>query len=217
MTPVPFAHQIAMAEPAVEPLLVALADAFSPVDDAAVHDHVGRLAERLRHVAPDPAAQLAALGSRVVAGFRRPNRRVLAGDLDDLLLPTVLQGRRGDELLVAAAAVAAAHRLGWDVGVLCAEDRVFVGHDGLEEPLVVSPRDRGRLLDVRDVTGADVFWVEPHGLADRVLERVAERARDLGLHHVALRAAELALALPVEPREHLVRAVALARVRARFN
>ncbi len=207
-----------MGEPAVEPLLLGLADAFVPVDAEAAHDHIGALAGRLSGVPDDPAAQVAAIGARILASFQRPGRLSCPSTIDDLLLPRVLDEARGDDLLVAAAAVVAGHRRGWDVGVVRTGDRVLVAHAGLLA-VVASVADDGRLVDARDIAseGEDLWWCEPHGLAELVLDRTAARADDLGLHHVALRAAELACALPAAPREHLARAVRLARVRARFN
>ncbi|HEV7773658.1 MAG TPA: hypothetical protein VGO48_10270 [Conexibacter sp.] len=73
------------------------------------------------------------------------------------------------------------------------------------------------LLDARDLDERSLAWQCAHEAASLLLRLLLERTRQLGLLVAELRAAELCLALPVEPDEHERLEHQLAVVRARLN
>lgn len=214
-----FAAQAARAHPSLEGLLGALAvEVREYVPPGLVRLGIDRLSRRLRRTDPDPATALEALGARVVAGFRVVGPGESASDLDALRPDVVLDRREGDALLVAALAVAAGRRHGWDVGVVLTEDGgVHVGHQDLDAPYVVAVREQGRLVDASELGEGDLWWATPHAVVRALVERLADRAPRLGDVGVHVRALELALTLPADPVDRGRQTVELARARAALN
>lgn len=114
------------------------------------------------------------------------------GDHDDLLLPTVLQTRRGHPLMIAIIGCEVARRAGFASGVYSSRTRWFIG---LEQS--------GRLLmldaGLRDGSGrpAQVIAHCRHELAYCTLTGLSRSFADRGRLQSAVRATRLKLALPL--------------------
>lgn len=137
--------------------------------------------------------QLAALGG-VLCKFQAATDPI---DLDDLLLPAVLERGSGDPAVLAAIGAEVGRRAGMAFGVLsegCA--RVLVGRRGRTGPLALDPttsRPVGRGTDRQRLT-----WRCAHQVAFLLLGRIGERAAEARDLAAAERAARMRLALPVD-------------------
>lgn len=157
----------------------------------------------------DPVHELAC-----VAGVVRD--RLAADPAGPLSLTEGLWAGGGHPLMVAGAAVSAAHRRGLRIALVGHARRVWLAHAGAESTMVVSPADATSVFDARSL-GVDLRWHCAHELGGLVLAAVRERAERHGDLTTAMRAAELRTALPLNDVAARADRHHLERLRARLN
>lgn len=196
---------------------LALAGEFGEVDLVAAEQGIARRSAALAHAAHlEPEAQLQAAGhafrGTLVARFVRED-----GRFGDLHLDRVLEHGRGHPLVCAIAGIECARWAGVPLGLVASAKGIYVGRPRAESTLLLDPAGGWRLVDARTLNDPDLAWHCPHEAAGRVLALIGARAERTGLLPVRLRAAELALSLPLcdEPLDAL--RTDLAHVRARLN
>ena len=202
-------------EPPHAELALALAAEFRPVDDQAVERELQRLAERLAALAPTHALEaLQWVGVLVRGRIAAPRHRLL--DDADFMLDAVLATGRGQPVMQAVVAVETGRRNGVPLGIVSDGRRHFVAHRALREPLVLdfaSPRGLRPASQLR----RDLDWHCAHQVSCAVLDNLSCRAAESGDLGRAIRAAELKLELPFDPRTRELASSDLRSLRARLN
>ena len=112
---------------------------------------------------------------------------------------------------------AAGQRRGWSVEVVAGDRRAVVAHTALDAELVLSPRYHGRIVEAADLEDDELAWCCAHEVAGALIDRLDERAARIGQTVMLERVRELALSLPLTPREMQARRVALHRARSAWN
>lgn len=217
MQPPPFRSVSGLERTSHGALGLALAAEFDSVDLPAAEEAIGCLAARLSLPADATAVdQLVAAGHAFrVALVAAPPRH--DGGFDDLRLDRVLAAGRGNVTVCAVAAIEAARWAGVRLGLVASKHGVYVGHPGAEDPLVLSPGESWCVRDARHLDDPDLAWHCPHEAAGMVLGQMRARAQRVGRVDVDLRAAELALDLPLHEGSRERLRGELARVRSRMN
>lgn len=210
----PFAVQAVSSSASPAGLALALAAEFDAVGPHTGFAELDALAAALAPArAHVPREQLQACAELIASRFAVAEG---GASLEDLLLHRVLEACRGHRLPIAIAVVAAARGAGIPLGVIGGRGELYLAHAALPEALAIDPRTPDRLVDLAARLDG-LAWCCAHELAGLTLDRIAERAEQTGQLTWGLRAAQLRLALPVDPqvRERMERE--LARVRAQLN
>ena len=193
---------------------MALAAEFRPVDDQAVERELQRLAERLAALTPRHALEpLQWVGVLVRGRIAAPPRRLL--DDADFMLDVVLATSRGQPVMQAVVAVETGRRNGVPLGIV-SDGRHFVAHRALREPLVLDFAAPRGLRPASQLRG-DLDWHCAHQVSCAVLDNLSCRAAESGDLGRAIRAAELKLELPFDPRTRELASSDLDSLRARLN
>lgn len=215
---IPFQTLSNADRPAPGELTIALGAEFATPDAVALDAAVARIAADLAPLAgAEPERQLLLAEAVFARHLHAEEPPLRATGIADLLPHEAACRGRGHELAVAAIALEAARRAGVRLGLVACPDAVFIGHPGLSAPVLLAAAPDWHLLDARDLDEPSLAWQCAHEAASLLLGLLLERARRLGLLAAELHAAELCLALPVEPDEHERLERQLAAVRARLN
>lgn len=210
--PTAFARLACGSCPALDRFLLALAAEFRPVDPDGALLALDRLAldvglaEELA-----PGDQLDALAAAL--GHLRPRP---ADGVEAIALDRVLATGCGHPMLLAAIHVLVARRSAIPMGVLLAAGRPLVAHMLAGEVLVLDPAAAARRVP-EELLPADARWRCPHQVAYGALTSLAGAALERGDVPLAVRAAELRLALPCDADSRLVLERELERLRARLS
>ena len=206
----PFDHVLRLPGAQPEDLALAIASEFAPVDPAAAHERLDRLALGLDPIAARPAADRALALVEALAV-----RRGLGCDLrsgpDALLLDRVLVRRRGHPLALAIVYGAVARRLGFEL-VTVGVERLAILADPSSTPTVVfDPSGRMRRPPPA------IRWLCPHVVGAMMLEGLATRYLERGEIRTSIHALELAMALPLGASARARAQRSLTALRARLN
>lgn len=136
----------------------------------------------------------------------RPDR-----DPEALMLDRVIEERAGHPLALAAIYTAVARRCGVQLYPVRCGSMLVLADRGEERTLIIDPVPGGRRLD------GELGWVCPHVVAKLLLDAIASRHRERGDIARAIRAAELRLELPLDPRARERDELELRQLRARLN
>jgi hypothetical protein len=176
---------------------------------SATRRSLGVLARGLVDVGDEPGAQLEAL--RGLAARALSPRRDGA-----FLLPEILRDGRGHPVGVAVALVAIAQRMGWRVGLVGHNLRLFVAHRALGPSAILDPARVDALIDPRTLS-ADLSWRCAHEATGVVLRHVTTAAERSGDLTRGLRASALLLALPVDDSSRAAQSAVHQRLLSRLN
>ncbi|MFT4033943.1 MAG: hypothetical protein QM679_00030 [Patulibacter sp.] len=225
-----FTDLVTSGEPDLAPLLLAFSEEIgrsmaTPDDERAIRsdrlrEWIARRAAALAALGErSPSAQLAALHRHVCLGLDTAAARPLDTRLRDLRPDYVCRSGAGHPAVATALVAAAAQEAGRPVDVivspstetmlLAVRDHPEAGAIEYGAGVLMPARELGDRLDLR--------WVCAHEVAAILLELVALRAAELGLHpaHVAARAMGTKLPLEFTARQRLD--VQLARARSAYN
>jgi regulator of sirC expression with transglutaminase-like and TPR domain len=200
--------------PSYADLVLALAGEFHDADV----DGAERALRRLEAMIADtmeatPNEQLGEVAATVAGQIAPPPRRP-RGD-EDVMLDAVLTNGRGQPVILTVIAAEVAARQGMRLGIVSDGRRHMLAHRDAEEPLVADFA-AGRLRHPEELR-ADLCWHCSHQVASALLSTLEERAVARGDLSRAMRAAELQLALPLDPDAHGHARVNLFGLRARLN
>lgn len=197
--------------PRHEDVLIAIDQAFGRDGTAAVDGALDELAGLLpaAAVGEDPLHELACVAGVI-------HHRFVADEDGPLSLSETLAGGGGHPLILAGAALAAAHRRFLRIALVGQARRVWLAHAAATTPHVVDPRDAATTFDGRTL-GIDLRWRCAHELGGLVISAIRERAERQGDLTTALRAAELRLDLPLSETAARADRRHLQRLRARLN
>lgn len=205
-------------EPAIDELALSLAAEFRDVDEVAAFTRLDELGEEVaveRATRTGPRAGLDAL--REVLGVRHG----YAGDQrgydhpHNSMLDLVLERRRGLPILLSVLYLATARRAGISLSGVGLPGHYVVGNLATDPPLLIDPFSGGVALQTpwrREIRA----W-GAHETALRILNNLVgsfERRADLAR---TIQAAELRLALPLEPARLESLRIELGALRARLN
>ncbi|MEA2297726.1 MAG: hypothetical protein QOF77_662 [Solirubrobacteraceae bacterium] len=213
-----FATVVALGDPPLDQLALALAGEFGAVDAEAALERLERLGEEIASVAGgsrDPEAEVEAV--RTVLGTRHGfvGDRADYDHPDNSMLDRVLARRTGLPIVLSVVYVEAARRAGITVAGVGLPGHFVVGHFGHVPPLLLDPFAGGTRLEVAG--GGEVEPWSAHQTALRMLNNLVgsyQRRHDLSR---AIRAAELRLSLPLEDRDRSAFAAELQSLRAILN
>jgi hypothetical protein len=215
--PHPFRAVSGLAHTSHGALALALSAELGDVDLDTVDAELDRLARRVAPAARAGAARRLGAAGLGLRGAQTPAPPRRTGDLDDLRLDRVVLSGRGNLVLCALAGIEVARRAGLELGLVASKTGAFVGDPRAGAPWLLSPARDWTLVDARELGDPSLAWYCPHEGTGIVLGLLAARAERCGLVGVQLRAAELALALPVHADAQARLEDELARVRARMN
>lgn len=136
----------------------------------------------------------------------RPER-----DPEGLMLDRVLADRSGHPLALAVLHVAIARRSGLELFPVACGDLLLLADRSGDRPVVIDPVPGGRRLD------RELGWVCPHVVAKMLLDAIGSLHLERGDLPRAIRAAELRLKLPLDPRTRERHLTALRGLHARLN
>ena len=214
----PFLAVAARPDARVDDLALSLAAEFRDVDETAVMgalDDLGEEVAAARAALEGPDAGLVALRQvlGVRHGFSGDRRRY--DDPKNSMLDIVLERRRGLPILLSVLYVATARRAGISLCGIGLPGHYVVGDLSGEPPRIIDPFAGGEPL--MPESRRDVRAWSPHETALRILNNlVASFGRRADLAR-SIQAAELRLALPLEPaRMHAMR-IELGALQARLN
>ena len=218
VAPEPFALLAAQPATPVDELALALAAEFGGVDDVSVRARLDELAGEValqRAPAGEPGAGTAAL--REVLGVRHGFR----GDREDYddprnsMLQLVLERRLGLPISLSVLYVAVARRADITLSGVGLPGHFIVGDLGAVPPVLLDPFTGGTVLSAQPPAGARAW--SAHEIALRMLNDLVGsygRRGDLGR---TIQAAQLRLALPLEPSAAEPLRAELRALRARLN
>ncbi|MEA2219004.1 MAG: hypothetical protein QOJ35_1630 [Solirubrobacteraceae bacterium] len=212
----PFIVLAAQPEPPVEELALALAAEFREIDEAAAIATLDELGAQVAHAAAGgPLAGIDAL--REVLGVRYGFR----GDGESYdhplnsMLDVVLERRRGLPIALSVVYVGAARRAGIALHGVGLPGHYVVGDFSAGPPRLADPCAGGTPIEAE--SPRDVRPWGPHETALRMLNNlVASYGRRADLVRT-IQAAELRLALPLQPPLAEAMRVELGALRARLN
>lgn len=210
--PPSFTARAAAACPGHAELALSLAAEFGPVDVAAADAQLDLVAVELAGARSlPPVEQLGALAA-VMRAFAVVEPHIGSRDLR---VDSALDAWEGHPLALVPIAVDAAQRAGLAVGVIGDGAQYMVAHREVEEPVALEFGSAGP--GVREADQSTMTWRCAHQLCFTtlgVLINRGTRGGDLGL---ALRAAELRLALPLGDDARRCQEGLLERLRAGLN
>jgi hypothetical protein len=214
LSPIPFALHAAQACVPHAELATSLAGAFHAVDAEAVDDRIDQLAAELIGPPPDdPLEQLQA----VADVLRLPVApRPKAGDrVGPLMIDVALDERVAHPLTRAILAVDIGRRHGFEVGLVSNGAVHCVGHEQLDEPLLLRC-DSAAIVDAHTIP-ATLQWRCSHEACALLLDELEDRWLRWNRIEEALLAAQLRLRLPLDADCAQDARVQVERVRARLN
>lgn len=191
MTCMPFAALTRCPGISCLELQLAIAGEFGCADTVATHGLLDDLARGLFDVADSPPE----IQANALLGLMTGDMRFTAhtdGERDDLLVPRVLQTRRGHPLTLAIIACELARRAGISTGVYSSPARWFIGLQTEQQLLLL---DAGLI----DGSGRPPLVIAHcrHELAFCTLTGLSRSLEDHGQLQAARRATRLKLALPL--------------------
>ena len=200
--------------PSYADLALALAGEFHDVDVDGAERALRRLEEMIAVAAEgDPNEQLGEVAATVAGQIAPPRRR--PREDEDFMLDVVLAEGRGQPVILTVIAAEVAARQGMRLGIVSDGRRHLLAHRDADEPLVADFA-AGRLRHPLELR-ADLCWHCSHQVASALLTTLEERALERGDLPRAMRAAELQLALPLDPDARCDARVNLFGLRARLN
>jgi regulator of sirC expression with transglutaminase-like and TPR domain len=213
-----FATLATLPDPPVDELALALAAEFREIDDDEVRgqlDELGEEVARERALRDGPQAGAGALREvlGVRHGFRGDRRRY--DHPNNSMLDMVLERRRGLPIALSVVYVATARRAGIALHGVGLAGHFVVGDFETARPLLLDPFDGGVALAID--SPRDVRPWGAHETALRMLNNLVgsfDRRADLMR---AIKAAELRLELPLDPRQAEALGIELGSLRARLN
>jgi regulator of sirC expression with transglutaminase-like and TPR domain len=137
-------------------------------------------------------------------------------DPDNSMLDVVLARRRGLPILLSVVYIEVARRAGIRLAGVGLPGHFIVGHFGCDPPVLLDPFSGGARIDAR-ASGSSIRPWHPHEIAARMLNNMVasyQRRSDLTL---AIRAAQMRLALPVEGPLRDTMNAELRALQARLN
>jgi hypothetical protein len=198
-------------------IALALAAEFGPVEVDRADDALDALAVA---IAPgrcgDPTGDLMAAGD-ALASLLVVDRSIGRPDVDDLLVPPILESGTGHELALVQVAVEAGRRAGIPLRAVASRDHLYVAHEHGVDGILLSPRHEWRAIDAADLDEGGLVGRCSHEVAYLVLGEILRRARGTGVLPTALVASELRLKLPIEESTRDRLRVDHARLRAQLN
>ena len=205
-----FAEIVKLTGVPLEQVALAMAGEFRRVDASEALIRLDLIASELGDLAGLSATTRAQslvefLDCRV--GFTaRPDR-----DPDALMLDRVIEERAGHPLALAIIHAAVARRCGVQLFPVGCGSKLVLADRGEERTVIIDPVPGGRRLE------GELGWVCPHVVAKMLLDATAIRHRERGDIARAIRAAELRLQLPLDPRARERHELELRRLRATLN
>lgn len=210
--PPSFTDRAAAACPGHAELALALSAEFGPFDVAAADARLDLVAVELADSRSlPPLEQLGALADAMRA-FAVVEPHIGSRDLR---VDRVLGAWEGHALALAPIAVEAGRRAGIPVGVIGDGARHLVAHRAVEEPVALDFEPAGPRICAADE--ATMTWRCAHQLSFTTLGVLVNRGTRGGDLALALRAAELRLALPLGDDVRRCQEGLLERLRARLN
>ncbi len=214
----PFLALAALPEPPIDELALSLAAEFREVDETAavtVLDELGDEVADARRSLSGPRAGVDALrevlGGR--HGFSGDERRY--DHPQNSMLDVVLERRRGLPILLSVLYLATARRAGIPLCGVGLPGHYVVGDLRCDPPLLIDPFAGGEPVTAQ--SRRDVRAWGSHETALRILNNlVASFGRRADLMR-SIQAAELRLALPLEPSRIDLLRIELGALRARLN
>lgn len=191
MTLVPFPIQAASECPPLDTLLLAAAAEFRPVEVRRTRAALDRLAARLHARAnpeADPIAHANAVVDLLVSERLRTARRASP---ENAMLDRVAVRGEGHPALLSVLCVEAGRRAGLPLAPIGTPDRVLVGVNRGDRPLIVDPGEG------RGCPPPGIAWQCAHEVAFVVLSELARLSAMCGRLGDAIRGAELRGRLPV--------------------
>ncbi len=214
----PFIALAALPEPPIDALALSLAAEFHDVDEAAavtLLDELGEEVVQARGGLSGPRAGVDALREvlGVRHGFSGDEQRY--DDPHNSMLDLVLERRRGLPILLSVLYLATAQRAGIRLCGVGLPGHYVVGDLTMDPPLLIDPFAGGE--PVTPQSRRDVRAWGAHETALRILNNlVASFQRRADLMRT-IQAAELRLALPLEPSRIETLRIELGALRARLN
>ncbi|MEH3052541.1 MAG: hypothetical protein PGN13_00840 [Patulibacter minatonensis] len=225
-----FADLMAREEPALAPLLESLSDEIATASAIPVEERVirrDRLAEwtageadRLEALRGcTPSVRLDELHRGVAAQFEMGAKSPRDTRLRALRPEEVCARRSGHPVVVAALVAAVAEQAGLPIGIATSASGgpVLLAHRGAPQAGAII-FGAGERVDVDEVAEQGRWrWICAHEVAAVLLELMAERSRELGLHPVHVAARRLTTLLPLARQARERGRVDLARAMAAYN
>lgn len=214
----PFLAVAARPEPPIDTLALALAAEFREVDEGAAVTRLDKLGEEVveaREAFSGPGSGIDALREVLAVrhGFSGDERRY--DHPQNSMLDVVLERRRGLPILLSVLYLAIAQRAGIPLCGVGLPGHYVVGDLRPGPPVLIDPFADGK--PVSPQSWRDVRAWGPHETALRILNNlVASFGRRADLVRT-IQAAELRLALPLEPSSVEVLRIELDALRARLN
>jgi regulator of sirC expression with transglutaminase-like and TPR domain len=214
----PFLALAVQPEPPIEELALSLAAEFRDVDEAAATTLLDELAEEVmqaRAALHGPHAGIEALREVLAVRHHFDGDRKNYDDPGNSMLDIVLRRRRGLPILLSVLYLATARRAGISLAGVGLPGHYVVGDLSLQPPLLIDPFDGGTRIVAESPRDVRVWG--PHETALRILNNLVGsygRRADLGR---TIQAAELRLALPLEPQRQAALRIELGALRARLN
>lgn len=171
--------------PPHEAIGLALAEDLGQTGCDEARERIGELAETLP-AASNPKSRLAAMASL-------NGEQLRPSTTGAFLLPRALYGGHPAGVAIAAAAVAS--RVGYGIGLVGHNDRLYLAHP--QAGVVIVDPAMGELVDARDL-GVDLNWRCPHEAAAVLLGHIVRRAVREGDIALGLTGTSLRLSLPVD-------------------
>lgn len=218
MTIESFADLAGRPEPPVDELALALAAEFDEVDDVAALARLDELGEEVavqRAARSGPSAGVDAL--REVLGVRHGfcGEREYYDDPRNSMLDIVLERRRGLPILLSVLYVATARRAGILLEGVGLPGHYVAGDFACEPPLLLDPFERGASMQAQSPRD-----VRPWGAHETALRMLNNLVNSYGRRADLMRtiqAAEMRLALPLDPPVEERLQIELGALRARLN
>jgi regulator of sirC expression with transglutaminase-like and TPR domain len=214
----PFLALAARPEPPIDQLALSLAAEFREVDEGAavtLLDELGAEVAEARRGSSERCAGIDALREVLAIrhGFGGDRRRY--DHPHNSMLDVVLERRRGLPILLSVLYLATAQRAGIALSGVGLPGHYVVGDLGVDPPLLIDPFDDGKPVTAQ--SRRDVRAWGAHETALRILNNlVASFGRRADLART-IQAAELRLALPLEPSRLEALRLELGALRARLN
>jgi hypothetical protein len=214
LTPLPFAlHASRACVPHAE-LALSLAAAFHDVDAGRVDEQVERLVERLvPPTSPTPLGELRALAD--LLGDPAMPASAIGADVCCVMIDDALDQGAAHPLVRAVIATEVGRRCGFEVGVVSNGEDHCVGHELLDEPLLLDAAG-GELIAAGRLPET-LTWHCSHEVCGLLLDELEERWLLWSRIDDALYAAALRLRLPLDDESAQAARQRLERVRARLN
>lgn len=214
LTPLPFALQATQACVPHAELSLSLAGAFHAIDAERVDRQLEALASRISlPAAAEPIDELHAL-AELLDDAAMPES-VFGSDVCGLMLDDALAEGAAHPLMRAVIAVEVGRRRGLDLGVVSNGSDHCIGHEQLDEPLLLRADD-GAIVDAHTLSDT-LQWHCSHEVCGLLLDELEQRWLLWMRIDNALQAADLRLSLPLDDESSQVARLKLERVRARLN